>query len=113
MVTTRSASEAISRICVRLSGVSRAIGIMRTLAPCCSSRALRPKLLEEIIWSGPGVSPGMTSSLPFETSATTGFRNTGTPAIFIEASSATSAADRRRGAGKGSPSLKSPPAGRM
>ena len=56
----------------RLSAVSRAIGSSRASAPAASSIALSPKLFEETIWSGPGASPGMTSSSPVGISATTG-----------------------------------------
>ncbi len=91
MVTIRSAPSASPRVKRRLSASSRAIGSIRTSAPAASASAASAKLLEAMIWSGPGASPGMTSSSPVAISATTGRRATVTSATFIAAISARSA----------------------
>ncbi len=86
----KSAPRAGSSAASRLSRQSRAIGQSSGSAPIPASIAARPKLFEVTIWSGPGVSPGFTSSSPVAISATTGRRATVTSGTFIAASRATS-----------------------
>ena len=83
--------------------VSRAIGSSRASAPAASSIAFSPKPFEATIWSGPGSSPGITSSSPVGISATTGRRATATRGASIAASSARSTGRSRRGAATRAP----------
>ncbi len=77
MVTIRSASRARPNTVVSEAALSRATGSTRARAPAASIIAFNPKVFEAMIWSGPGVSPGITSSSPVAIRATTGRRATG------------------------------------
>ena len=115
MVTSTSAFQAsAARIAASIaSGWSGATPRSSASPPAASISPSTAKALEATIWSGPRCCPGKTSSSPVDSTATRGFRATGSAGWSAAAASATSAGESLRPAHKiVSPSRKSTPTAR-